>query len=80
VEDPAYDWSKPEMCEIILGKGRSDGNGKADMWFLPQFTRFESVSAAFKEQQREKAEAARREAEAKAKEAGGIVRKFTGRR
>jgi hypothetical protein len=81
VEDPAYDWSKPELCEIILGKGRSDGNGKADVVFYPQFTRFESVSVEFKQRQRERAEAARREAEAKAANGdGAIVRRIAGKR
>lgn len=43
-ESSGQDLSIGEACEIILAKGRSDGNGKVDVWFTPLFARFASMS------------------------------------
>jgi len=50
------DLSKPEACEIIKGKGRSDGNGLATLWFMPIWSRFESMTEADKEGERQRRE------------------------
>lgn len=42
--DPDHDASKGEACELILAKGRSDGNGTVPVWFTPMFTRFASMT------------------------------------
>ena len=42
--NPDHDHSKGEACELILAKGRSDGNGTVPVWFTPMFTRFSSMT------------------------------------
>lgn len=44
--NPNHDHSEAEACELILAKGRSDGNGTVPVWFIPMFTRFQSMSQA----------------------------------
>ncbi len=46
---PGHDHSEAEACELILAKGRSDGNGTVPVWFTPMFTRFSSMTQADRE-------------------------------
>lgn len=43
--DPGHDASEAESCELILAKGRSDGNGTVPIWFTPMFTKFSSMTS-----------------------------------
>jgi replicative DNA helicase len=52
VEDENADLSAPEACEIIIGKGRNDGNGMVPLWFTPIWSRFDSMTEADKVEQR----------------------------
>ena len=52
-ENDGADPSEPEACEAIVGKGRNDGNGVAPLWFTPLYSRFDSMTDADKERQRE---------------------------
>lgn len=54
IEEPGRDLSQGEACELILDKGRSDGNGVVRVWFTPMFTRFSSMSEAEKREVMEK--------------------------
>lgn len=47
--DPDHDASNGEACELILAKGRSDGNGTVPVWFTPMFTRFASMAQGERE-------------------------------
>lgn len=59
--NPNYDMSKQESCELILAKGRSDGNGTVNVWFTPMFTRFGSMTFEDKQAIWAKQEAALRQ-------------------
>ena len=50
-ENEHADLSVPEPCEIIKGKGRSDGNGLTHLWFTPIYSRFDSMTEADKAEQ-----------------------------
>lgn len=52
--DTTRDLSLGEACELIVAKGRSDGNGSAHVWFIPMFTQFRSMSDDEKYEQRAK--------------------------
>jgi replicative DNA helicase len=54
--DKSRDLSMGEACELILGKGRSDGTGSVPVWFTPLYTRFSSMTEADKAELRFKAE------------------------
>jgi replicative DNA helicase len=53
MDSDSIDTSKPEACELIVGKGRNDGNGMAHAWFTPLYARFDSMTEDAKRQERE---------------------------